>query len=43
MLVSLDGHELMTPVKKPRSGRDGDDVDLVFFILLYTPTSFWHS
>jgi hypothetical protein len=47
MLVSLDGHELMTPVKKPRSGIPVDELldellDLLF-ILLYTPTSFWHS
>jgi len=46
MLVSFDGHELMTPVKNPRSGIPGDELlDLLdlLFILLYAPSSFWHS
>jgi hypothetical protein len=42
MLVSFDGHELTTPVKNPSSGREGEELFDLLFILLYTPSSFWH-
>jgi hypothetical protein len=43
MLVSFDGHELTTPVKNPSSGREGDELFDLLFILLYATSSFWHS